>query len=60
MHIWCTLCKRFVDAKDPEKVKEHEPHSNKLVGIRHDIMVDEMDNVVWRLRTMGRLEPLGK
>jgi len=57
IHVWCTVCKKFVTT---EPAEEHELHRDKLVGIRHDILVEEMDRMVWALRTTGRLEPIAK
>jgi hypothetical protein len=38
----------------------HEPHRNKIVGVRSDIYKDGMKKFIWELEKMDRLIPSPK
>lgn len=63
MLLWCTKCnvqcqQEHLDAKNQDN--PHKGHIKSLVGIRPDIFVDEMKQMIWRLKMTNRLTIIGE
>ena len=54
IRYWCRACNKFCDS-DPKEV--HEPHKEKVIGIRADILIDALNKLCWELKITDRLVP---